>query len=218
MKNSNFTPYKPVEFIEQQTIITLKAIDTHDMFTHAQIISNKAEALIQWNTPPVGRVKLNLDGASRGNPGPAGCGGVFREHLGKWLAGFSVNLGVCTSIKAEMMALRHGLKIARDKGFRKVIIHMDSKLIVDKMKNHALRNQAHYFALKDCRALVNDNSLDYRLLHCYRESNQTADALANLGVTQAEKLILYTSLPPSMYVILREDFVRVAWACIVINQ
>ena len=60
------------------------------------------------------------------------------------------------------------------------------------MKNPASRNQAHYFALKDCQALVNDNSLDYQLLHCYSESNRTADALANLGVTQVEKLILCT--------------------------
>ena len=120
------------------------------MFTQARAISNKTEALIQWKSPPYVWVKLNLDDASHGNPGSAGCGGMFRDPLGKWLVGFSVNLGVCTSVKAEMMALWHGLKIARDKGFRKVIIHMDSKLIVDKMKTLASRNQEKYFALKDC--------------------------------------------------------------------
>ena len=94
-----------MEFIQRQTIITLKAIETPDMFIHAWTISNKAEALIQWKSPPDMWVKLNLDGASRGNPGPAGCGGVFRGPLGKWLAGFSINLRVCTLVKAVMMPL-----------------------------------------------------------------------------------------------------------------
>ena len=71
--------------------------------------------------------------------------------------------------------------------------------------------QAYYFALKDCQALLNGSTLNCQLLHCYRESNRVADALANVGVTQAENLMQYDSPPPDIYDVLREDFVGVAW-------
>lgn len=35
-----------------------------------------------WCTPPSGFIKLKFNGASKGNPGPAGCGGVFKNSLG----------------------------------------------------------------------------------------------------------------------------------------
>lgn len=61
-------------------------------------------------------MKLNLDGASCGGPGSAGCRGVFRDPFGTWLAGFSVKLGVCTLVKVELMPLLHSLKTATDQG------------------------------------------------------------------------------------------------------
>lgn len=53
--------------------------------------------------PPRGRLKLNLDGASEGNPGAARCGGVIRDFQGSFLYGFSVSIG--TNTYAEISAL-----------------------------------------------------------------------------------------------------------------
>jgi hypothetical protein len=36
----------------------------------------------QWNPPPERFVKMNFDGASKGNPGQAGYGGVFQTNKG----------------------------------------------------------------------------------------------------------------------------------------
>ena len=105
------------------------------------------------------------------------------------------------------MALIQGLKLVKDKGFKNIIIDMDSKLIVDKMKTQVSRNQAYYFALKECQALLNGSSLNGHLVHCYWESNRVADAHANIGVTQVENLLLYDFPPPDTYVIFREDLV-----------
>jgi hypothetical protein len=33
----------------------------------------------KWEPPPQGFIKLNYDGASKGNPGQAGAGGLFRD-------------------------------------------------------------------------------------------------------------------------------------------
>lgn len=42
-------------------------------------------------------VVVNTDGSALGNPGRAGCGGVFRDVSGRWLGGFNQNLGRCTT-------------------------------------------------------------------------------------------------------------------------
>ena len=48
---------------------------------------------VRWNKPPHGWFKLNTDGASMGNPGKAGRGGLTRDSSGNWVKGFSRSLG-----------------------------------------------------------------------------------------------------------------------------
>ena len=59
-----------------------------------------------------GWYKLNTDGASFGNPGKVGGGGVIRDHGGTWIRGFSCNISYTTSIIVEFWALRDGLNLA----------------------------------------------------------------------------------------------------------
>lgn len=63
------------------------------------------EVLISWTLPPMGHVKLNIDGCSEGNPGQAGAGGLFQNWKGEWMLGFVANLGVATVTQAELRAL-----------------------------------------------------------------------------------------------------------------
>ncbi|TYG47690.1 hypothetical protein ES288_D11G360600v1 [Gossypium darwinii] len=39
---------------------------------------------IVWHAPPCGVIKFTVDGAACGKSGPAGCGGVLRDHSGKF--------------------------------------------------------------------------------------------------------------------------------------
>ena len=58
-----------------------------------------------WTPPKEGFIKLNFDGASKGNPGPAGYGVVLRNSGGEILdmeAGF---LGETTNNVAELTGL-----------------------------------------------------------------------------------------------------------------
>lgn len=57
-------------------------------------------------------MRLNTDGASKGNPGLSGAGGLIRSSDGKWLIGFQASLGCCSKTVAEIQALRLGLLLA----------------------------------------------------------------------------------------------------------
>ena len=67
---------------------------------------------VSWKKPPSGWCKLNTDGASLGNPGKVGGGGIIRDSDGKWMKGFARSIGFTTSITAEFWALRDGLLLA----------------------------------------------------------------------------------------------------------
>lgn len=49
----------------------------------------RVERRIAWKKPEGSWLKLNTDGASRGNPGVATAGGVLRDEEGRWCGGFA---------------------------------------------------------------------------------------------------------------------------------
>jgi hypothetical protein len=50
-----------------------------------------------WTPPPTGFIKINFDGASKGNPGPAGYGAVIRNSKGEILILAAGYLGETTT-------------------------------------------------------------------------------------------------------------------------
>ena len=53
---------------------------------------------IKWKPLDSGWAKLNTDGASLGNPGIAGGGGLIRDSDGGWVGGFARAIGYTTSV------------------------------------------------------------------------------------------------------------------------
>ncbi len=71
------------------------------------------------------------DGASRGNPGPAGAGIVIEDESGLRLHGLHRWLGVTTNNEAEYYALIEGLKAVKTWNPDRLEIFLDSKLVVE---------------------------------------------------------------------------------------
>ena len=86
---------------------------------------------VSWKKPPSGWCKLNTDGASLGNPGKVGGGGIIRDSDGKWMKGFARSIGFTTSITAEFWALRDGLLLADQIGVQNLEIELDAKVVVE---------------------------------------------------------------------------------------
>ncbi|KAL0455230.1 UNVERIFIED_CONTAM: hypothetical protein Slati_0862200 [Sesamum latifolium] len=81
---------------------------------------------VMWSFPPQGWCKLNCNGASRGNRGKSGAGGLIRDHGGKVMVAFYEFLGLNRSIYAELFAVYWGMQLALDLGIQKLKVEMDA--------------------------------------------------------------------------------------------
>ena len=79
-------------------------------------------------------IKLNFDGASKGNPGEASFGGIFRDsnEQVRWI--FADWGGEMTNNEAEFWALHQGLRIAVRNGYTNLEITGDSQSAVDMLR------------------------------------------------------------------------------------
>ena len=91
----------------------------------------------KWSAPPQGILKINTDGSSKGNPGPAGIGGVGRDSKGDIQFVFSIYKGLQTNNLMEAIAILYVVKNACDLGWRRLICESDSQVVI------RLLNQQH---------------------------------------------------------------------------
>lgn len=86
---------------------------------------------MQWLKPPTGFIKLNTDGACRGNLGVSAGGGIVRDSNGRFIYAFASYYGNSTSFITEARALFQGVKWLHFHGYLGAIIEFDSKVLYD---------------------------------------------------------------------------------------
>ncbi|MGH9395240.1 MAG: ribonuclease HI family protein [Terriglobia bacterium] len=123
---------------------------------------------------------MNIDGASRGNPGPASYAVVVKTADGKPVTSLAKTLGDTTNNFAEYQALLAALEYATQNGRGRISIFSDSELLVRqiqgryKVKSEVLK-PLHARAMSLIRQLEG-----FSIHHVMREKNREADRLANL--------------------------------------
>jgi len=83
-----------------------------------------------WKPPPHGLLKVNIDGASKGNLGVARFGGAIRDHQGQTKYIFHGHLGKGTNNMLELLALEQCLEILVEANLQNDIIEADLELII----------------------------------------------------------------------------------------
>ena len=142
----------------------------------------REEMYVRWRYPSIGWVRLNTDGASKGNPGKAGAGGIIRGHRGELFECFAANCGECSCTRAELMAVLRGLNVAWNGGHRKIVLSVDSEVVVRMLEGDPPTNSPYIHIIRKCIALIRNRDWVVQVEHCYREANRAADWLANYGV------------------------------------
>lgn len=124
---------------------------------------------------------LYADGGSRGNPGEAAFGAVISEG-GKVVVELSERIGVATNNVAEYSGLIAGLRaINRLDPKAKVLVRMDSKLIVEQMSgNWKIKNPEMRKMAIQARDAHSPELIKYEWIP--RELNTDADSLVNLAL------------------------------------
>ena len=135
--------------------------------------------------PAVPTVVVYSDGASRGNPGPAGAGWVICDLAGKPLARGGVFLGRCTNNEAEYMAAAMGLKAAEQFGCDNVVLRADSELLVRQLQGRYKVRNTRLLPLYEQVKTLSRQYRGFRAEHVPRAQNAAADEQANLAIDTA---------------------------------
>ena len=72
---------------------------------------------IKWKAPPMGQIKGNFDGATKGNPSKAGCRGVLRDHTCNIIDVISIPIGTSTSNKVEATTTLYMMRLAMETSY-----------------------------------------------------------------------------------------------------
>ena len=131
------------------------------------------------------QVIVHIDGASRGNPGPAAYGVVMVSGDGSRLAAFSGYLGKTTNNVAEYQGLLAALDHALGKGYRRVQVQTDSELLALQIKGVYKVKSPGLKPLHEAAGRLIGRFESFSVEHVPRERNREADRLANLALDAA---------------------------------
>jgi ribonuclease HI len=125
------------------------------------------------------KIVVNVDGGSRGNPGPAAVAAVATDPSGDVLAERSKTIGEATNNVAEYRALLLGIELAKELGADEAEFVGDSMLIVEQVRGKWKVKQEH---LRPLHTKVRDALRDldsWSIRHVKRDENTRADDLLN---------------------------------------
>jgi ribonuclease HI len=141
---------------------------------------------LSFFTAPDRAAVVNVDGGSRGNPGPAGYG-VHIERGDGSVIELKESLGVATNNVAEYNGLLAALRWAAEQGLTRLHVRADSELLVKQMKGeYRVKNPGLQPLYEEARRLIGKIGR-VTFEHVRREFNKDADRLANEAMDAAAR-------------------------------
>ena len=110
-----------------------------------------------------------------------------------------------------------GLLLAKEKGFRKVVDYADSTIVVGVLNGTMVCNARHYAVIQRCKDLLQDGNWEVKVFHCYREGNQVADTLVNLGIGLCCDFVYFNEPPREVAASLYADQLGIKFLRFIIN-
>jgi ribonuclease HI len=145
----------------------------------------------KWKPPPKGSLKLNFDGALKGNPGRTGMGGVIGDDQGKIIRLYTGSLGNSTNNAVEFRSLEIGLEILRREGMTNIVVEGDSMLVINtarKLQNDTKvgKIQRHWHLVYSLQKIQEhlQMRITVELRWVRRSANGLAERIANKGVNK----------------------------------
>jgi ribonuclease HI len=157
----------------------LKAGDRYRMTVQGSLFDDESA---------VARAVANVDGGSRGNPGPAGYGARIVLDDGT-VVDLKETIGIATNNVAEYNGLLAALRWAVANGVGHLHVRADSELLIKQMKGvYRGKNPGLQLLFQDAQSLVG-RLPRVTFEHVRRELNKDADRLANEAMDAAEGVL-----------------------------
>jgi ribonuclease HI len=121
---------------------------------------------------------MHIDGASRGNPGPAAYA-VVLARPGEPVVEEADTIGKATNNVAEYTALVEGLLLASELGVKKLSVFSDSELMVKQMRGEYKVKHPDILPLYQEAKQLAAGFSEFRIAHVRREQNARADQIGN---------------------------------------
>jgi ribonuclease HI len=144
------------------------------------------------------KVRVHIDGAARGNPGPAGVGVLILGADGEVVERLHRFIGEATNNVAEYQALLLALERALEHGYTDLEVRSDSELLVRQIQG---RYQVKNPGLRPLYAAARERLAAFRhfhIRHVPREENAEADRLANRGIDEGIRSRLRAAADPGV--------------------
>ncbi len=120
-----------------------------------------------------------IDGASRGNPGPAAAGFTLADSDGTQLQAKAFFLGRATNNIAEYTSLVKALEAAKQIGTEQLVVFSDSELLVRQINGqYKVKSELIRPFFRQAISLLGEFK-NWQVRHISREKNEQADKLVN---------------------------------------
>ena len=155
--------------------------------TVLEIVSGKVASSHVSPRDTANSVTINVDGASRGNPGPSGIGYCIHSSEGQIIEQGGEFIGFATSRVAEYMAMRKGIDRALELGYKSVRFISDSLMVVNQLNGvFHIKNQDIIPIYNDIlKTIENFDAVSFT--HVPRSENYIADHEANAAIDKILK-------------------------------
>lgn len=157
-----------------------KLLEEYQRF-HPPKVKQRQRPLSNWELPPRGRLKMNIDGAFRYDLNLGGIGVIVRDEKGRCMAALYRTIKhVSSAIFVEAEAFRAGMLLALHQGWNNLILESDCATLVTAVNTLGEDYSDIGPIIGDCKDyMLAITSLNVR--HIYREANCVAHRLAHVA-------------------------------------
>ena len=92
------------------------------------------------DSPPIGTLKINMDGSSHGNPRHVGIEGIGRDNDGCMVFLFSTYKGQYSNNLMEALAIKTIVERGCSLGWKRIICESNSHIVMDMLNSQNLEN------------------------------------------------------------------------------
>jgi ribonuclease HI len=154
-----------------------------------------ANNIVQWNQPPFGFLKCNVDASFFNMAGVTGSGWILRDYRGQFqLAGSNIIHASLSVLEGEAMALIEAMEEVIHRGLSFVIFESDSKLMVDAISSRQAGVSDFSILISHIQSLLRLNNY-FEVKYVKRQANKVAHSLARAAFSMSRRCI-FDSVPP----------------------